>query len=369
LSHQPYVGVIIPSKIYKKMPQPPKNIRFMLSLFEESAIRNNISLCYFKLSQINPSKETVHAFIRSGNYYVKKHIPKPKVIYSRVLDHLPKYQAHIKALVDDGIHVFNRPNYDVEKYKVHEVLSKSRDINKHLPETHLVTSTSILSMMNKYRSIILKTNYGERGIGAMKLDRVGTTWILSYKLKGDLEVRTEHFTTELPLVLLTRLNKKRYIIQQTVPLATHRGNPFDMRVSVQKNKDGNFIVNGIICKVAKENDYLTNGSQGSTTCRLEDIYNQTDLQITLTVARENISDLSLRMAEFLDKYYPHLADLGFDIGITKEGVAYLIECNFISDYLSGIIINGELLAEEWRPIFTTPIDYANYLLKRSNRSF
>ncbi|KAA0546561.1 hypothetical protein FZW96_15065 [Bacillus sp. BGMRC 2118] len=358
------VGIILPNKIYKNMRKVSPNVKCMFSLLESAAERNNIRLCFLTLGRIRPDQKTVLAYVKQDDHYVLREVRRPKVVYSRILDYLPKHQAHIKALIESGVTVFNRPNYDVEKYTVHQLLEKKKYFHTHLPTTKPLTFKTLQLMMKQFDSLIMKPNYGERGIGAMKLDRNGKYWRLSYKVEGDLEVKHEYFHKQIPDILVNRMRKRRYIIQETIPLATYKGNPFDMRVSVQKNKEGEFVVTGIMCKVAKHKDYLTNGSQGSTTYRLHDIYDYTNIETTPLKLRRNIQSLALSLAYFLDDYYPHLADLGFDIGVTKEGVPYFIECNFISDYLGGIIDEGRLLAEEWSKIFTTPIDYAKYLLEK-----
>ncbi|MFD1735481.1 YheC/YheD family protein [Bacillus salitolerans] len=360
---QPYVGMIVPNNIYKQIPNMPPDVTCMFSLFEEAAQRNNVRLCYFTLSNISPYKKTVKGFVKINNHYTIKELPRPSVIYSRVLDHLPKFREQIQSLVQQGVIIFNRPNYDVEKYTVHQLLEKHRTIRNHLPETLPLTFKNLRKMMNKFNSLILKTNYGERGIGAMKLDKIGDKWCLLYKNIGELDVKQVYFTNELPSVLLNRMKKRKYIIQETISLATCKGSPFDMRVSVQKDKIGIFVVTGITCKVAKQNDYLTNGSQGSTTHRLEDIFSNTNIRPSIYQVKERIESFSLAIANYMNDVYPHLADLGFDIGVTKEGTPYFIECNFISDYLGGLIVDGKLLSKEWDIIFKTPIDYAKYLLE------
>lgn len=358
------VGIILPDKIYKNMTNLTPDVRCMLNLFEKAAKDNNIRLCYLTLNRIRPDKKTVEAFIMAGNEFVFKEVVRPNVIYSRIIDYSPICQAHIKSLLESGITVFNRPNYDVEKYTIHQLIEKSNLLKKHLPFTLPLTLQSLKIMMNKYNSLILKPNYGEKGMGAMKLDRSGKYWRLSYKLSGELDVRYEYFINSFPRILLARIKDRKYIIQETIPLATYRESPFDMRVSVQKNGEGNFTITGIMCKVAKHNDFLTNGAQGSSTYQIKNIFPETNITTSPSKLRKSIFSVTLGIAHYLDQHFPHLADLGFDIGVTKEGVPYFIECNFISDYLGGIVANGELITEEWSSVFTTPIDYAKYLLDK-----
>lgn len=357
-----YVGIIIPKSTYERMPNLQGNALRMFSLWEKAAERHHLTVCYFRMFEIKPKETTIRAYVKEKDKYIKKDIPSPTVIYSRVLDHLPPFRSHVSALIEDGKIVFNIPNYDVEKYEVHKILSKDSFIRQYLPETEVFTSKSLNKMASVYNPIILKKNYGEFGIGAMKLEKIQDRWCLSYKTKGDNELKEIFFTKKLPPILQKRLLKHTYIIQEMIPLATYKGSPFDIRVALQKNGQGKFQVSGMMCKVAQNQDFLTNGSQGGTAYPLEEIAPFSHPSIPYIKLVEKINEFCLYSANVLDKHFTHIADLGFDIGITTEGKPYFIECNFISDYEGGLFKEGQLIKQEWELVFSTPMDYAKFLL-------
>ncbi|MBM7662839.1 glutathione synthase/RimK-type ligase-like ATP-grasp enzyme [Bacillus mesophilus] len=360
-----YLGIIIPKSTYDRMPVLTSNDRSMFSIWENTAKRHQLIPCYFRFFDIQPGVETISAFVKEGNEYQRKQIPSPSVIYSRVLDHLPAFRSHIKSLQNDGKTIFNVPNYDVEKYKIHQILKQDPYLKEHLPETEVLTIESLNKMASNYSTLILKKSYGEFGKGAMKLEKIDKeNWCLSYKSKKDEPLKRVLFNKKIPSLLKKRVTKKTYIIQELIPLATFQGNPFDMRVAVQRNIQGHFQVSGIMCKVAKNQEFLTNGAQGGTTYTLEEIAAQSHPTIPLGTLQARISDFSIDLCKYLSNYFPHLADLGLDIGVTKEGKPYFIECNFISDYADGIFKNGELINEDWEAVFRTPIEYARYLLEK-----
>lgn len=359
-----YLGIIIPKSIYDRMPELSGNDLSMFSIWEKAAIEHNLILCYFRFFEIQPKETMVNAYVKENNKYIIKQIPSPKVIYSRVLDHLPVYQSHINSLMKNGKIIFNVPNYDIEKYKVHKLLEEDSYIRKHLPRTEIFTLQKLREMVSIYKQLILKKNYGEFGIGTMKLEKIHDKWCLSYKTEGDKELKQITFKNSLPTILQQRIHKHTYLIQEMIPLATFEGKPFDMRVALQKNIHGDFQVSGIMCKVARDKDFLTNGAQGGTTYALEDIAPYTHPFIPLSTLVENINRFSLYVAKFLDGHFPHVADLGFDLGITKDGTPYFIECNFISDYASGLFQDGKIIRQDWEKVFSTPIDYAKFLIDR-----
>lgn len=359
-----YLGIILPSNDYEKMASADPGLPSSFRLFDEAAARLNIKICYFKFFDISAGKSSVSGYIRKNDKYVLSRIPIPKAVYTRVLDRHPRYQKHIRSLAERGITVYNVPNYDVEKYQVHQLLMQSELLSPFLPHTERLTLKSLNEMASLYSKLFLKLDYGEYGRGAMKLERTQNGWVLSYKKPKQLQVLKKTFKKTLPKVLQQRMEKSAYLVQELVPLATYLGKPFDMRVAVQKNKFGIFQTSAIMCKVAGSSDYLTNGAHGSKTYRLSDIAAEAVPGVPLPVLEQRIRSFGENLANHLDRYFPHLADLGFDIGITREGKPYFIECNFISDYEGGLFHNGNLLFEEFKPVFTVPIEYGAYLLSK-----
>ena len=331
-----YLGIILPSADYNLMANADPGLPASFSLFDETASRLNIKVCYFKFFDVSPGKSTVNGYIRKNNRYVLQKIAVPRVIYSRVLDRLPQYQKHIRNLNNHGITVYNVPNYDVEKFSIHQILMKSDTLSPFLPHTERLTLDSLNKMARLYPKLFLKLDYGEYGRGAMKLERSQDGWVLSYKKPKQLQVLKKTFKKTLPKVLQQRMDRSAYLVQELVPLASYQGKPFDMRVAVQKNKLGIFQTSAIMCKVAGSKDYLTNGAHGGQTYRLSDIAEEAVPGVPLSVLEQRIRLFGENLANHLDRYFPHLADLGFDIGITREGKPYFIECNFISDYEGGL---------------------------------
>ncbi|KMM39230.1 YheC/YheD family protein [Guptibacillus hwajinpoensis] len=363
-----YLGIILPKTTYEAMPGLQGGTLGMFMIWEKAAREVGLIPCYFRFFEVQPGVSTLKAYVFEHQAFVLKEVPAPKVIYTRVLDVLPVYRSRIKSLMSKGHIVYNVPNYDVEKYKVHQILLKHPGIKNHLPQTELFTVENLNKMASTHKQLILKKSYGEFGMGAMKLERVKSGWCLSYKTDGDKEVKQVVFKQVIPSLLIKRLRSHTYMIQEMIPLADYKGNPFDLRVAVQKNGRGEFQVSGIMCKVARGKDFLTNGAQGGTTYTFEEVARHSHPTIPYQTLVNSISQFSLQTAKALDHHFPLLADLGFDIGLNKQGKPYFIECNFISDYVSGLFIDGQLIHQPWEAVFRTPIEYGKYLTDRASNS-
>lgn len=74
--------------------------------------------------------------------------------------------------------------------------------------------------------------------------------------------------------------------------------------------------------------------------------------------RMSVLSLSLAIARELEQSLPGLADLGLDIGVTKQGSLYFIECNG-RDQRYGFRKAG--LSGVWKDSYRQPMGYARYL--------
>lgn len=117
---------------------------------------------------------------------------------------------------------------------------------------------------------------------------------------------------------------------------------------------------GMVGKVAKTGSFVTNVAQGGICFAFEDILrNLPDLDDKQVVA--DVEELSLKVAEQLSNQIENLADIGLDVGITRDGFPMFIECNARDLRLT---FRHALMFETWRDTYITPISYGKYLLTK-----
>ena len=165
----------------------------------------------------------------------------------------------------------------------------------------------------------------------MRIDRTKAGWKLTYPVSlrsVKQQWRSIVWTDKkLPAILRNRIRSTFYIVQQLLPLATFKGNPFDLRVSVQRTADGLWGVTGIVAKVAPKHTFVTNVAQGGSTYQLHTILQEEYANLDIEDIEKRIYNLSMRIASQLSARLPHMADLGLDVGITTDGHPMFIECN------------------------------------------
>lgn len=352
-----YVGIMVNASTYRRIPSG-KTSHESLPCYEEAGRLHGVTPCFFRLKDILPGRSTVKAYTKSEYGYRKREIPVPTVIHNRSLYFKPGCITKIRELVRDGKRIFNEWNRYGKK-QIHDLLSQDPDMRPHLPVTVIATDGHLRDMMQAYSALIIKPNSSSIGRGIMKLERLGDGWLLDYPANRSGRIRKKvKFRHRIPRVLQAKLRGPAYLIQECLPLATYRDRPFDLRVTVQRNETGEWTVAGIAAKVARRNVFLTNVAQGGTVYPLEKVLTEyPDLDPVQTKCR--IEYFCLGVAGRLSRHLPHLADIGLDVGITKEGKPLFIECNGRD---LRICFEKAGMQPEFQSTYCNPIGYAKYLL-------
>lgn len=357
-----YMGIMVNRGLYNRIPNAKGRLKTVLSLYEKAAEKNNVTLCYFVISSIDVEQKTLSGYIKGENGYSLQTIPVPDVIYRRA-GYSKKYESLISNLLEDGKSIFNTRLFGSGKYKQFEIMSRNKDLSLHLPTTYVATEETVKMMMDRFNCLLIKPNSGSKGIGIMKLEKTNDKWclFLSSENRKDNGWRKIFFKDNLPAVLINRLNNKKYIVQERIDLGTFQGAPFDIRVAVQKNILGQWEVAAVIAKVAKKDQFLTNIYQGGQNYKLDQILEENP---TLDINQVNtrIHEFCLKAAEHYSSYRSNIADIGFDIALSKDGDIYFLELNPLPDHIGLTFKNNEIVNKEWENVFYKPIEYGRYLM-------
>jgi glutathione synthase/RimK-type ligase-like ATP-grasp enzyme len=356
-----YVGILLEPHTFQRIPIGKTGIEH-LPFYEEGGRIYNLIPCYFRLQDIQSGKSNLVAYVKGLKGYEKQKLPMPQVIHNRTLKGSRRGLYH---LVRKGTKIFNlHTRYG--KWRIHRILATNDKLIPFLPKTAIASEHSLKQMMKQFDQLIIKPSNGSIGKGIMKLERTGGKWILRYPIakgKHGQSWQNVSFRNEIPKVLIERIRKNTYLIQERIPLSTFKGNPFDFRVSVQRNANGMWQISGIVAKVAARGHFLTNVARGGKTYPLEILLANHPVHNAQSV-KSKLSSLALSIADYLGKKLPHLADLGLDLGITDKGKPYFIECN--ARDLRYSFRNANMM-KEWKETHITPIGYARFLLDKKER--
>ncbi|MBV7508017.1 YheC/YheD family protein [Bacillus sp. sid0103] len=355
-----YIGILLSVQLYRELTHG-KNPQ-ILSFYDEAGKINDIIPIYLRLENLQPGvQQTIGYVMDSDGKYRHTIIPKPWVIHNRGYQSSKAAKIQIKRLQDEGIIIFNDWNHH-GKFKIHKILAESEELKPHLPKTVQFNQNNMIDMMEKHSELMVKPSSGTFGKRNMKATRLNDgEWLLSYPY-NDSYLEKIYPAKQLPLKINSLVNRGLYIIQERIALAEYYKNPFDLRVSVQRNGEGEWQVTGMVGKVAKTGSFVTNVARGGTCFALDEILSNFP-RLNEKQVVDDVKRLALRVAQHLENHMNNLADMGLDIGITGEGFPMFIECNARDLRFA---FREALLLDTWKETYLTPIRYGKYLLTSRN---
>ena len=121
---------------------------------------------------------------------------------------------------------------------------------------------------------------------------------------------------------------KYKIVQKFIDSSVSSGEPFDFRLHLQKDKNGNWTITIIIPRVGSKNRVITNISQGSQ--MMEFIkFLRNEFPEDANYVQMQIEIFAIKFATEFEKQYPYNFDeLGIDIGFDKNKNIWVYEVNW-----------------------------------------
>ncbi|GBF78202.1 hypothetical protein PA598K_06813 [Paenibacillus sp. 598K] len=350
---QSIVGILINASAHRSLVAgTPCKEKF--EYYEQAAREHGVVPCFFRLGDLRRDG-TVLAYTQRDGRYRRIALPIPDVIHNRAIHQGGRAAAKLAQLRRQGKRLFNGWNR-YSKLELHRLLMLEPQLRAHLPETLQADADTVREMQRSHDTLILKPANSSVGRGVMKLERSAAGWQLTRRLRSGW--RTEPCNDELPRRIRALLRAETYLIQQRLPLATYEGRPFDLRVSAQRDRSGDWTITGIAAKVAPPGSPVTNIARGGSVYQLDEVLAHLSAERFAQV-QSAIATFCLSAATHLSRHLPGLADLGFDIGLTTDGFPMFIECNG-RDLRVSFPKAG--LTDAWYRSYANPIGYARHLL-------
>ncbi|MBP1155781.1 MULTISPECIES: YheC/YheD family protein [unclassified Paenibacillus] len=212
--------------------------------------------------------------------------------------------------------------------------------------------------MNECSELYVKPTSGSIGNGIIKIKKKSSgNWTIYWKKEKHLQKslrKTFAFIEQ-------KVGPQNYLIQEAIPLATYHGRPYDLRVSVQRGRTGEWQISGMVGKVAAAGRHVTNVAKGGKVKRGEKLFRHSGLSVESM--KKEVNRASLEIANYLGDQLPHLADIGLDMGVTRNGSVKFIEMNGRDQRIT---FKKAGMRSTFFDTYLTPIQYAVFLMK-SNR--
>jgi hypothetical protein len=336
--------------------------RHFFNEMAQKGTQNSFEIYMFCPTDINPLTEEVHGlkYDETSCQWVEEVYPIPSYIYDRCF-----YQnrAHFKTNYPIINWLKNKKEITFlgyglpNKWHLYEVFSNHKILSPYIPETIRATSVkSIIDYALTKKKVLCKPESGSQGRGIFAL--IESNGTLSLRLPKEGKVIEKHFTTlnECEKWLAHVLTLSSYLMQPFLSLSDKDNHPFDIRVFIQKNKEGTWVERGRAVRRGSKNNILSNlhrgGKVGSYSTWLKSMP-----QRKRSFINTEIDMLIKQATTCLDEHFSPLFEIGLDIGMAQDYSIWLLDTNS-KPGRQIILQNKKRLNDD---LYEAPFHYCNYL--------
>ncbi|ASA20290.1 YheC/YheD family protein [Paenibacillus donghaensis] len=330
----------------------------------------NLKVIVFHPDGVAADGTSVSGFSWSGGHWQKLCSPPPDVVFNRCFYGSARERTAASAAWAALPRAIPWSRGLPDKWGVHEILRRNRRAAALLPETSLYSGSSQLGTLLAEREfgLFLKPqagSHGKRTLRAMLLGRADG---------GGLQVKGRDGSNKPIAYVFASLQdglqwiddfigQRRYIIQPYLHLTSRSGQPFDVRVLMQKNGRGAWTLTGMAVRLGLRNSLTSNLHGGGTAVPLlpflRSEYGPGGEELIEELAAE-----AAFLPPLLETACGRLGELGLDFGLDPAGRIYLLEANSKPGRtvfrLTGDLQAARLAAEN-------PLLYARHLLLAQGR--
>lgn len=318
--------------------------------------------CYrFSPTNINPVTHLVtgEKFYPDRQEWRSHEFPIPSILYDRCFyaDHALAKNAHaiMKWLKNRGDLLFighGLPN----KWNLYQTLANS-NLSPYVVKTILVKDAiQTLSFLENEKKIILKPVSGSGGMGIACLEKENEAISVIVEKQQQILRTTFPSTTIAQKWIENIRTKKEYLAQPFLQLVNHATRPFDIRILLQKDGNGEWVERGRGVRTGQTNGVLSNLSAGADTIPFHNWLNSIDPK-KIDFFKMEIEEITTQLPKIIEQTYPPLFEIGIDIGVAQDLSLWILDVN--SKPGRKVVLETAPLAQE--SLYTAPLKYGRML--------
>jgi len=285
----------------------------------------------FGEQHIDWEQGTIEGYFFHDQTWQLVEVPFPNVIYDRLpnrkSEENPKLIRVKERLQKEYLIPWYNPGF-FNKLDIYEKLQQDDSVTVYLPETHPFTSfSSIETLLSKYGHVFIKPKNGSLGFGVHQIiyDKHIDYYYCRYQDEAGVNRLRKYVSLErLFQSVFVNQSLERMLIQQGIHLLRTEQRSVDFRVHTNKDDIGEWHVTAIAAKIAGPGSVTTHARSGGDIKTLNEIFQKEEYDIF----KEKLTNAALLLSKALDKNVEGIiGEIGFDLGIDKNGDIWLFEAN------------------------------------------
>lgn len=217
------------------------------------------------------------------------------------------------------------------KGKVYEILSKDRAFEHLIPPTAFYKGpASLATWLRKNRgSAFLKPIAGSQGKRVVSIVRSRNGEVRLTGRQGDNRPISTQCETEADALQRVErwIGDRAYLMQPMLQLHGPTGEPFDLRVLMQKDNSSRWTCTGIAARLGAPGSVTANLHGGGTSASAKEVLAEYFGERRCEVLLEDIGKSSYSIVARLEQTFGRFAEIGLDFGVDRNGKLWFLEAN------------------------------------------
>ncbi|MFD1886053.1 YheC/YheD family protein [Paenibacillus wenxiniae] len=303
---------------------PPARIRALL----DAAKQHDVRLLFFDESSFEPGQRTVQAMVANpdlpDNWLLESH-PLPDI----VMNEMPKLPNERSPLEQKLNRLVTFTSHSIHgKMRIQTELSQSPLWSSLvIPTVVYADIDNLINKLEQEKDIIIKPDQGRQGKQVVRI-----TSAPDHTPDHTFMWRTNdtvlHVSSDgLQQLVQSFIGEQAFLIQRYVDSTTDERQPFDCRIHVQRDEQGEFAVTRIYIRYGESDGVTSNLEQGGQTAEWTEWLRRHRAEIA-EPSIEQLPQIGIQLAYDIDALYDYdLDELGLDLAVDRSGKWWFYEAN------------------------------------------